>query len=256
MAHITSHERFKRMYEHREADRVPIQDSPWGATLERWRKEGLPQETDWVDFFELDHIAGIHADNSPRYPVKTIAETEEYRSYTTEWGVTLKQWKHIASTPEYLDFTVKDPKSWKKAKARMKPDKDRVNWEHLQKNYKTWRERGYWIEAGLWFGFDVTHSWMVGTERILMAMLEDPAWCRDMFNHYLDVHLALFDMIWEAGYHFDCVNWPDDMGYKGKQFFSLDTYRNVLKPAHKRAVDWLMPKALKSGCTPAATSIR
>ena len=245
MAHMTSHERFKRMYEHREADRVPIHDSPWGTTLERWQKEGMPKDTDWVDFFDLDRITRIDADNSPRYPVKTTEETDEYRITTTEWGVTYKNWKHMVSTPEYLGFTVKDPKSWKKAKARMKPTKDRVNWEYLKKNYKTWREQGYWIEAGLWFGFDVTHARLVGTERILMAMLEDPEWCRDMFNHYLDVHLALFDMIWEAGYHFDCVSWPDDMGYKGKQFFSLDTYRNVLKPTHKRAVDWAHKKGAK-----------
>ena len=31
--------------------------------------------------------------------------------------------------------------------------------------------------------------------------------------------LALLDMIWDAGYHFDAVTWPDDMGYKGNQFF-------------------------------------
>jgi uroporphyrinogen decarboxylase len=37
MAELTTHERVKRMYEHGEADRVPITDSPWGATIERWQ---------------------------------------------------------------------------------------------------------------------------------------------------------------------------------------------------------------------------
>lgn len=37
---INSYERIKRMYEHREADRVPIPDDPWQGALCRWRAEG------------------------------------------------------------------------------------------------------------------------------------------------------------------------------------------------------------------------
>ena len=40
------------------------------------------------------------------------------------------------------------------------------------------------------------------------------------------------------GYTFDEVMWYDDMGYKNGTFFSLDMYRNLLKPFHKRACDW------------------
>ena len=97
----------------------------------------------------------------------------------------------------------------------------------------------------LWFGFDVTHSWMVGTERLLFALLENPEWCMDMFNHFLDVNIKLLDMVWDAGYKFDSVVWFDDMGYKHNQFFSLKTYREVLKPAHKKAIDWAHSKGVK-----------
>jgi len=246
MTEMTSHERFKRMYEHREADRVPIIDGPWGATIERWQAEGMPKDMDFTDFFKLDHVAGIGVDNSPRYESKVIEETDKYAIYTTNWGATLKNWKHAASTPEFLDFRVKDKISWADAKERMRPDKDRIPWDHLKANYKTWREKGWWIQAGLWFGFDVTHAWTVGTERLLMALIEDPEWCADMFNHYLDVNIALLDMVWDAGYTFDCAGWPDDMGYKYNQFFSLYTYRKVLKPVHKRAIDWIHSKGAKA----------
>ncbi|NIM71367.1 MAG: hypothetical protein GTO48_13200, partial [Xanthomonadales bacterium] len=33
-------------------------------------------------------------------------------------------------------------------------------------------------------------------------------------------------------------SWPDDMGYKGHQFFGLPMYRDLLKPAHRRAIEW------------------
>jgi len=238
MPEMTSHERFQRMYEHREADRVPIIDIPWGATIERWRREGMPENVSFVDYFGLDHVASINVDNSPRYPARTVEETDEYVISTTKWGATLRNWKHAASTPEFLDFTITDPDSWAEARKRMQPTRDRVNWDHLRTNYPKWRERGDWVVAGLWFGFDVTHSWTVGTERILMALITDPDWCADMFNHFLDVNLALLDMVLEEGYAIDCVSWPDDMGYKGHQFFSLQMYRDLLKPVHRRAIEW------------------
>ncbi|MCK5734293.1 MAG: hypothetical protein KAI38_08900, partial [Candidatus Latescibacteria bacterium] len=139
MKEMTSRERFLRMYDHREADRIPIIDSPWGATIERWQGEGMPKEVSYVDYFGLDHVAGISVDNSPRYEEKVLEETEEYKTYTTPWGATLKNWKHAASTPEFLDFTITDPKSWEKAKERIRPDRDRVDWEHLKRQVPIWK---------------------------------------------------------------------------------------------------------------------
>ncbi len=243
---MTSHERFQCMFDHREADRVPVIDSPWDATIDRWHREGMPEHVSFVDYFNLDYSAGISIDSSPRYESRTIEETDEYLIHTTPWGATLKNWKHAASTPEFLDFKIKDPDAWQKAKARIQPTRDRVDWKRLERDYPVWQEKGHWIQAGLWFGFDVTHSWTIGTERLLFALVENPEWCRDIFSTMLEVNLQLLDMVWEAGYHFDCVRWPDDMGYKYNQFFSLAMYRDLLKPFHKRAVDWAHEKGIKA----------
>lgn len=245
MAKLTTYQRIKRMYEHKDADRVPIFDSPWSSTVKRWHKEGMPENVDYRDFFDLDHIATISVDNSFQHPYKLIEETEDYIIYVSRWGVTQKEWKNANSTPEFLDFTVVDEESWLKVKDKMIPSDDRINWKHLESNYNRWREQGQWIEGLLWFGFDVTHSWMVGTERVLFALLENPEWCMDMFNHFLDVNIKLLDKVWDAGYKFDGVTWYDDMGYKQNQFFSLKTYREVLKPVHKKAIDWAHEKGLK-----------
>ena len=56
---MTTKERFLRMYEHREADRVPIIDSPWAGTIRRWQNEGMPQGVAWEDFFGVDKTAEI-----------------------------------------------------------------------------------------------------------------------------------------------------------------------------------------------------
>lgn len=246
MKAMTSHERFSRMYMHREADRIPIIDGPWRTTIERWHREGMPDNMDFAEYFDIDRVAGIGADNSPRYEARTIEETDTYKIYTTVWGATLKEFKHKDTTPEFLDFTITDPDAWKKAKERMVPSPDRIPWKIVKNNYKKWREEGYWIEADFWFGFDVTHSWTVGTETLLIALIEQPEWCIDMFNHFLDVDIALYDMLWEQDYTFDCITWPDDMGYKNAQFFSRDMYRNILKPVHARAIEWAHSKGIKA----------
>jgi uroporphyrinogen decarboxylase len=189
----------------------------------------MPSDADFAEFFGLDRFAYIGVDNSPRYPVKVLEETEEYVISTSPWGVTFKNWKHRGGVPEFLDFTIVDRDSWQEAKARMTPTPDRIPWDYLKQHYRRWREEGYWISAGLWFGFDVTHSWAVGTERVLLAIVEDPEWLLDMFNHFLDVDLALLDMLWEAGYTFDEITWPDDMGYKGHQFFSVKNLSRTAK---------------------------
>jgi len=242
---MTTHERIKRMYEHREADRVPIFEIPWNATLERWHREGMPDKVSIIDFFDQDKIVTIGADNSPRYPERVLEETKEYTVTTSKWGATIKNWKHAGGVPQFVDFTVTDPASWARARERIQPTRDRIDWNYLERNYGKWREEGAWISAGFWFGFDVTHSWMVGTERLLIAMIKQPEWVIDMFNHLLDVDLALFEMVWEAGYRFDEVTWPDDMGYKHAQFFSLKMYRELLKPVHRRAADWAHRKGIK-----------
>ena len=49
---MTSKERFSRMFQHKEADRVPIFDSPWAGTIARWEREGMPKGMDWRDYFD------------------------------------------------------------------------------------------------------------------------------------------------------------------------------------------------------------
>jgi uroporphyrinogen decarboxylase len=234
------------MYAHKEADRVPIMDSPWGTTTERWLREGMAKDVSWTDFFGLDSVAAIDLDISPRWEWTTLEETDEYTISRTNWGATLKNWKHIASTPDFLDFTIKTPEAWREAKARMTPTRDRVNWDNLKKNYAAWRKKGCWVQANFNFGFDLTHSWVCGTERILMALAENPEWCVDMFTTQVEMSIALAELVLAEGYPFDSIFWCDDLGYKGHTFMSVDMYRELVKPAHKRAIEWAHSKGIKA----------
>lgn len=243
---MTTHERLTCMFEHRCADRIPITDSYWQATIQRWHSEGMPENITPAEYFDLDLFGGLPYDISPRFENTVVEETDEYIIRTTDWGATRKDFKHTASTPDFIDYKIKTPDDWQQARQRMTISNDRVNWDVIKNHYSTWRERGAWIQCPLWFGFDLSHANIIGTERMLVALIEQPEWCVDIFNTCLDISITFADMIWDAGYTFDSVLWPDDMGYKYTQFFSLDMYRQLLKPAHQRAIEWAHQKGIRA----------
>ncbi len=237
-ASLTSRERFARVFRHEEPDRVPMHDSFWAATLERWHTEGLPAGVSPAAFFDFDRLGHLACDNSPRYPTTVVEDTAEYQIVTTQWGVTQRVWKHRASVPEFVDFTVVDRESWARCKERMTPSADRIDWAALERSYPAWEASGAWIVGRGWFGFDVLHSWFVGTERVLMAMATDPDWVKDMIDTMLELNLAMLAMAWDRGYRFHCLRWPDDLAFVKGPFFSTEMYRQVVKPAHRRACEF------------------
>ena len=245
MAELTTRERILRTYRRQEIDRIAMVDTPWAGTLKRWHNEGLPAGVDWRDYFGFDKIATICPDNSPRMPVKEIETTDRYRIFTDRWGVTKKVFNELDSTPENLSFYFDSSDRWEEAKANMQTyHEERIPWQRLKNEYDTWCSEGRFKQLVVWFGFDVAHSGMIGTENVLMGMLDEPEWLQDVFETYLNTSLDLCQRILDAGYQFDGLFWYDDMGYKGAPFFSPKLYRQLLQPYHKRVVDWAHERGL------------
>ncbi len=237
MKELTTHERVAEAYRHHEADRVPVIDVPWGTTIRRWKREGMPEDADFIDWFGLDRICKLEVDNSPRFPVKILSQDEHFTVRTNEWGATIREQRGVTSSIEFLDFSVKTREQWEAAKARMDAADDRIPWKFLKDNYPRWIEEHWWIRWRMTFGFQQT-SLVMGLPECLVAMIEDPEFISDQMNTQLDRAIALLDKVWDAGYRFDELSWDDDLGYKLTQFFSVDMYRELVKPVHKRAVDW------------------
>jgi uroporphyrinogen decarboxylase len=243
---MTTHERMTRIYQHQEADHVPITDGPWAPTILRWRREGMPAEVNFVEYFGWDDIVPIWVDTSPRFERKIIEETEGYLIERDAWGITKKNFKPMSSTPQDLDFAIKDPESWQAAKERLTPTRDRINWGQLEQNYSRWRQEGAWIVAPPWFGYDIVNSRMCGTECVLIAMAEQPEWVTDMLDTLCDLALALLEQVWEAGYHFDELMWCDDMGYRNGLLFSKAMWRRMVRPYQERTIKWARRRGVKA----------
>lgn len=238
-AKLTERERILRTYRHQETDRIPMLDQPWNGTLKRWYNEGLGNGVRWENHFGFDEWIKILPDNSPRFERKVLEQNERYIIETTKWGGTQKAFNELDSTPEVLEFYYDSSDKWEEAKAAMLTyHEDRIPWKFLEENYPRWKAEGKFTQLILWFGFDVAHSRMTGTENMLIGMYEEPEWVTDIFDTYLKSSLDLCQRILDAGYEFDGILWYDDMGYKGSPFFSPSAYRELLMPYHKRAVDW------------------
>ena len=239
MIELTERERILRTYRHEEVDRIPMVDSAWAGTQRRWYNEGLPAGVPWEKHFGFDRPAIIKPDNSPRFAKSILEENERYKIETTPWGTTQKVFNALDSTPEALDFYYKTPEKWEEAKKEMLTyHEDRIPWKLLERDHAKWKADGRFRQLIVWFGFDVAHSRLTGTENMLVSMYDDPDWVTDIFDTYLKTSLDLCQRILDAGYEFDGIFWYDDMGYKGSPFFSPSAYRELLKPFHKKAVDW------------------
>ena len=245
MVKLTERERMLRAFKRQEIDRIPMYDSAWAGTKKRWYREGMPEGVAWEDFFGFDHTVRICPDNSPRFEKRILEQTNRYRIETTKWGGTQKVFNELDSTPEVLKFYYDCSERWEEAKkAMLTYHEDRIPWDHLKANYPKWKAEGRFLQLVIWFGFDVAHSRMTGTENMLIGMYEEPEWVTDIFDTYLTSSLDLCQRILDAGYEFDGIFWYDDMGYKGSPFFSPALYRELLKPYHKKAVDWAHERGL------------
>lgn len=228
---MTSRERIELALRHREADRIPVYDSYWGTTLARWHEEGLPAEADPRDYFGLD-IAEVYADNSLQLPAQTLEETDAYVITTGADGATVKNWKGRASTPELLDFAIKSRADWEAVKPRMAWNESRVDWEYWRKACDKMHRKGRFVTASIYNGFTRICD-MCGTDRVLMAMVDEPEWVQDMLMTRAQLSVDIVEEMFARGFDFDAGWLADDLGFKQRSFFSPEMYRELVMPAHQ-----------------------
>ena len=115
---MTNRERVLLTLQHKEADRIPVYDSIWGTTMERWRCEGYPSGKSPEDLFGWE-LRGFGGDETLQLPWKRLQETADYSMTMGPDGATVKNWKGRITTPEMIDFTVRTRADWEGLKSRM-----------------------------------------------------------------------------------------------------------------------------------------
>ena len=212
-------------------DRIPIHDSPWSATIDRWRSEGLPPGVSPADYFGYE-IAVFGVDTSPQFPVEVLYEDDEYIIERTSFGGIRRNHRDYSTTPEIIDWPCKCREDWEKIKPRLVPHERRVDWVQLMNNYHREKSRGRFLMYGAAVGFDKIQSY-VRTDRLLRAIITDPEWVEDMYWTDAKLVMAMCDILIKAGFKFDGAFLYCDLGYKNGLLFSPKHFEEQLHPVFK-----------------------
>jgi uroporphyrinogen decarboxylase len=234
---MTTKERIELTLKHQEADRIPITDTIWGPTIERWKQEGLPNDKGPWDYFGFDGWAAMGADISLQLPTETIEDTEDYIISRNSDGAVTKYWKKLTSTPELIDFLITDRKKWEEYKDRAKYNESRVNFDHAVAVFKSALETGHPVQYFCGIGYDWWQR-IVSPINMLIGMKDDPEWITEMYAANADLNITIMEELIGRGIKFDSAFFWDDLGYRNGTLFSRAMYRELLFPYHKRLCDF------------------
>jgi len=269
------------------ADRPPywLFWGPWETTWARWEKEGKPENiTDHRSAFDPDvcpQVVPVNCGPCPKIQKTIIDEDEDFVTFIDGWGIKRRDYKHGTSMSEFIEFPVKDRKSWEKFKEeRLDPD----NPERLSGNWREscreWAEKGYPIQLG-WYP-EVTVfgglRWLLGDEECLMAFYTMPDLVHEIMDHLTSIYLTVFqrvvkevradvihfweDMCGRQGPLISPRHWDEFMGpnYRrmkefarehGIPLLSVDTDGNpdlIIPPMMRAGVNYLYPMEVAAGC--------
>jgi len=228
---MNSRERVKLALEHREPDRVPIHDSPWQATLDRWRAEGLPSGIPPSDYFGYE-LARLGADTSPQFPVEVLHEDNEYIVERTCFGGVRKNHRDYSTTPMIIDYLCKSREDWERIKPRLEASDYRVDWVSGLQSFQREHSRGRFITYNAAVGYDKVQSY-VASVRLLKAIIAEPDWVKDMYWTDARLAMGMCERMMRGGFKFDGAWLSCDLGYRTGLFFSPGHYEDQLHPVFK-----------------------
>lgn len=212
-------------------DRIPIHDSPWDATVDRWRREGMPSWICPADYFGYD-IAIFSVDTSPQLPIEVLYENEEYVVERNEYGAVRRNHRDRSTTPELIDWPCKSREDWERLKVRLKPSERRVDWVTGLRQYYREKSKGRFIMYGAAVGFDKIQNY-VRTDELLKLVLRDPGWVTDMYWTDARLVMDMCDVMIRGGFRFDGAFLYCDLGYRRGLFFSPKHFEDQLHPVFK-----------------------
>jgi uroporphyrinogen decarboxylase len=217
-------------------DRVPLSDSYWETTVDRWRAEGLPADVSPEDYFGTNEIVRIAGDYTMQMPERILEETESMRTYWDSDGA-LRRDLHLPEgwTSQWLDFSIKERADWERYRHWMRFRPSRIPDSALAE-YRRARAEDRFICYSSHACFHPT--WMrIGMERMLVAMIEDPAFVHELFAAHAQLVIDIYEQMLALGMVFDGAFLADDLGYRTAPLISPRLYQELVLPYHKRLCD-------------------
>ena len=236
---MTSLERVHNTLNKKPVDHGPVALTLWSETLQRWRDEGyLGRQEDPNEHFDLDVRRGRGTINNIAdldFQEKVLEETEETIMTINGNQATLRKHKLHTSTPEHVDFAVKDRAGWEELikPHLLKLDRRRLHPEFYRREKELAANNQRFLYWGGIGPFEQMHP-MCGHEYMLMGMALDPDWVKDMVMTYVNFTIMHLKVLFAEQGKPDGMFFSEDLGFKGKPFMSPAMYQDIMLPGHKK----------------------
>jgi uroporphyrinogen decarboxylase len=247
MQELTGRERIGNILKREPVDRIGLFEHFWSDTKRKWAAMGcIKEDDDFTDVFNFDMDLcwpfNLVADLD--FVPEVLEETEETILRRDGNGAVLRQHKLHSSTPEHVDFLVKERSAWEEyIKPKLTPDPRRINFESYRYQKRKAAENNRFFA---WSGINVFESMhpVCGHEYMLMGMALDPDWVKDMVDTYSRLTVELQEILFEKEGYPDGIWYYEDMGFKERPFMSPAMYKEIIQPGHKLTMDFAHSKNL------------
>ena len=249
----------------------------WPKTYRRWITEGMPVKDPYdmkgINMHFLgyqDEIEGIqprgaiggvieHDDIKwivavdPMFEPRILSEDEEHEVLLDYDGAVVERKKHDDATiPKYLEYPVKDKKTWDEYKKRLDPfspgrwpkgwelmTDDKLGWpikeEHRGKSFE---KRDFPLGMNLLSLYGNPRNYM-GVENISYAIYDDIKLIEEMMDHQAYLAYEMAKKVFEAGITLDWVWIWEDMAFNKGPLVSPKFVKEFMVPRYRKVVDLL-----------------
>ena len=273
---MTNRERVIAALDFKETDRIPRYDSFWHQTVDLYKKSGLAERlgenpvisVDGLertignpieDYYDFD-IDILSIDTSMRMPYKVLSEENEFIVIQDRYGYTVKKFRDKSCSMHFLEHVTKDRDTWNTLKERMvfnEKDTSRLDsisyflhgepypsWEGFKKIYDEYRKREKYLLYCCYGPWEGTWRHRGFTELLIDSALE-PEWTYEMLEYHMDLAIAALKHAVSIGAKPDGIYLVEDLGGTHTTLISADSYREFIKPQHKKLTDYCHANGIK-----------
>lgn len=248
---MNDRERYWRTMEFKKVDHCPFWQDWYSPTgLERWHKEGLPEDVHIGEYFGFEPAGGVPVNLGiiPDFKVETIEETGTYRTFRDGDGSIKKQFKEYSGfgMPQWIEYPIKGRKDWEEYKKRLNPDSPlryppKLNWEEWKSIVK---KRSYPIGIGTCSFYGWIRNW-IGVENLSVMFFDDPGLIHEMMEYIADFTMKVLRKALNEVKDIDYAYFWEDMCYKTGPLISPKMFRDFMLPHYKKVTALLREHGVK-----------
>ncbi|MCM8822997.1 MAG: hypothetical protein NC831_09405 [Candidatus Omnitrophica bacterium] len=217
----------------------------WDETIKRWKKEGLPADVHIEEYFGLDRMEYIAVRLNrkdaiiPPFETKVLNEDSTHQVIIDFDGAKKKVFKvnREESMDQWLEYPVKDRKTWNQYKKRLNPDSPLRFprwWEDEKERLKN-ITYPVGVSAGSFFGW--MRTW-IGMENLSYLIADDPLLIEEIQEHLEYLFLSVLKKVIKD-VKVDFAHFWEDMAYKNGPLVSPAFVRKFMAPHYKKVTDLL-----------------